>query len=95
VGPSGVGSWSIRGGNHRVHGAEHQAVALELAQREHALADAVDAVAELGEAAALVGQQRDDQQRPLVGHPVEDLAHLAVVFGRRRWSGCRPGRAGR
>jgi hypothetical protein len=38
-------------------------------------------VAELGEAERAALQQRDDQQRPLVGDPVEDLADLAVLPG--------------
>ena len=47
--------------------------------REHALADAVDLAAQLGEAQRAPIEQRDDQQRPLVGDAVEDLADLAVL----------------
>ena len=37
--------------------------------------------AQLGETQRSVLQQRDDQQRPLVGHPVQDLTDLAVLAG--------------
>jgi hypothetical protein len=47
--------------------------------REHSLADAVDLAPQLGEAHRAVLEQRDDEQRPLVGDPVEDLADLAAL----------------
>jgi hypothetical protein len=70
----------------RYHGVDpprHEPVALELAQRdrEHALADPVDPPLQLGEAQRPLLEQRDRQQRPLVGDAVEDLADLAVVAG--------------
>jgi len=64
-----------------VHGALDQAVALELAQGhgQHPLADPVHQPLELGEAQRPVLEQRDHQQRPLVGDPVEDLTNLASL----------------
>jgi hypothetical protein len=75
----------------RVHGAPDEPVALEVPERlgEHALADAVDLALELGEPQGPALEQRDGQQRPLVGDPVEDLSDVAVMAGVSR-IGCRP-----
>ena len=64
----------------RMDGPSYEPVALQLAQGdgEHALADAVDASAQLGETQRPVLQQRDDQQRPLVGTRSR-LANFAVL----------------
>jgi hypothetical protein len=69
------------GWNHRMYGATDEPVALQLAQcdGEHALADPVDLAPQLGEPQLPTVEQGDDQQRPLVGYPVEDLADLAVL----------------
>src|SRR5262249_46699380 len=67
------------GRHDRVDRAAQQAVALQptQGQREHALADALDLPAELGEALGAAAEQLDHQQRPLVAQPVEHLTDLA------------------
>ncbi len=61
-----------------VDGAGEDTVTLEVAQRQgqHPLADAVDLALELTEAEHAVAEQLDDEERPLVGEPVEQLAQL-------------------
>jgi hypothetical protein len=63
----------------RKHRSGDEAFAFELAQREceHPLADPVDLTAQFPEPAHTVGENADDEQGPLVGDPVEDVAHLA------------------
>ena len=58
-------------------------VALKLPQcdGEHPLAHPVDRTFQLGEAHGAAVEQRDGEQRPLVGDAVEDLADLAVLAG--------------
>ena len=58
-----------------------ETVPLELThgQGQHALADAVDTASQLGEAPRLTLQVLDHEQRPLVGHAVEQVPDLARV----------------
>lgn len=66
-----------------VDGAGDEAIAFEAAQGdgEHALADAIDGVAEFGESAGSVAEEMDDEQGPFVADAVEDVADGAVVVG--------------
>ena len=65
------------------HRSVDEALAFELAdrEREHALADPVDLAAQFAEPARAVGEKADDEQRPLVGDPVEDVAELTGGIG--------------
>src|SRR5579871_911499 len=67
--------------NLRVDGPLHQSVALEVAQRlrQHLLRDAADHAPQLVEAAVLsLGQDADNQRRPLVGDAIEDQARRTL-----------------
>src|SRR5437763_1875964 len=66
------------GWHDRVHGPRDEAVPLETAQchGEHALADPVDVVKKLGEAAAALAQAGDHEYGPLVADAHQHLAHL-------------------
>src|SRR3954447_12367015 len=66
-----------------VHRALDEPVALQLAegQGEHALADPVDLAEQLAETQRAALQHGQDQQRPLVADPVEDLADFAGDLG--------------
>jgi hypothetical protein len=65
------------------HRSGDEAFALELAdpEGEHALADPVDLATQFADPARAVGENADDEQRPLVGDPIEDVAELAGGIG--------------
>ncbi len=80
VSPSGVIEYSTVTGTVAIARRLHQPVALQALQhlRQHLLRNAVDGAAQLVEAQRLVAQQQQDQYRPFVADPVEDLAGRAV-----------------
>src|SRR5688572_23622971 len=72
-------------GDDGMDAARHEPVALELAESfgQHALADAVDALAQAGEAHLFLAFQGiDDEERPAVSDALENLAHELALLGR-------------
>ncbi len=94
-----VGVWALRqrvihaGRDAGMDGTGHEAVALQLSQRqcEHPLGDAGDGTVQFPEAQGAVAELPDDQNAPLVPDRGEDLRHLSarqLPGPRRSWMPC-------